>query len=442
MLLEQLKQTLFSICAIQQGLRLYPAEHPLVKRQLDKAVTALSALTAEQGKLRIHLVDGSLRLNDIPCLDQMTALHELAGLFARQQLQSVDFLPGVDNWQLLFFCQELPIPYGGGLPQKLERAKIKSIRANLVAQGQIEPRLAYRNAVATAREFCHTVRTGQIPSAEKAVSTVKELLHSIQADSSALLAMTMLKDYDNYTFTHSVNVSVLAIMVGTACGLPQEELYSLGLGGLLHDLGKMTIDHRIVAKPGRLSREELEEIQRHPGNGAKIVAEMGEINETVVEIVNNHHLHYDRSGYPADSRGRHITPLADMVAIADTYDALTTLRSYQRPRSPKQALERMSELSGSLLHPGFLEKFRSYLGPYPVGTLVRLADGQIGLVCEQGGKQGAMVTLKILFDSGGRKLAETSVLKLQDSAWIVAEVDPALLGVRLEDYLDDGSRVG
>jgi len=428
---------LLSVCAILQGLRLYPARHPQIQRQLENAVSILQALLSEKGKLTVGLLDGTLLLNDNPCLDQLPALLDLARLLERQQLQSIDFLPGVDNRQLLFFCQELPQLHGGEFSERLKNASVQAIRVSQADEAQEDPRITYHKAVDTVEEIFHDVRLGQIPTSEKAVNTVKNLLKSILDNPTALFSMTLLKDYDNYTFTHSVNVSVLAISVGTACNMAEQELYHLGLGGLLHDLGKMTIDHSIIAKPGKLSREELEEMKLHPVNGAKIVAEMVQMNPVVIDIVNSHHLHFDRSGYPADSRGRAISPLADMVGIADTYDAMTTLRCYQRPHSPKQALTRMRQLSGSLLHPEFLQKFIDYLGPYPVGTLVRLQDGRIGLVSDQNREQPEELTLKILFRADGTRINDPPLTQLPDNRTIIAEVDPLLKGIRLEDYLPD-----
>ncbi len=267
------------------------------------------------------------------------------------------------------------------------------------------------------------------------IKTIKGMVRTIIEEPFALLAMSMLKDYDNYTFSHSVNVSVIAMSVGKACGLSNQELYELGLGGLLHDLGKMTIDHDIVVKPGKLNTREYELMKHHPVNGAKIVADMEQIPTDVIDIVNNHHLGYDRSGYPAGNRGQSVSPLADMTCIADTYDAITTMRCYQRPRSPKQAIAKMAELSGSRLHPEYLARFLEYLGPYPVGTMVRLQDGRVGLISDQNRQGPGSLTLKILFDATGAKMAEPPLQQLSDDHAIVAEVDPTLKGVRLEDYL-------
>ncbi len=432
---DQFKQIPFCLTAIMQGLRLYPAEHPQIQKQLDNSITTLTSLIDSHNKLIIGLIDGTLMFNDIPCLDQLPALQELARLLERHQLQAVELLPGLDARQLLIFCQELPHITGGELPDRLENKAVTAIRVTQIDAGLSGPEAIYRTALDAVEEVCNDVRLGRIPSSRKVIKTVKGMVNSILAEPYALLALSMLKDYDNYTFCHSVNVAVIAMSVGKACGMSNQQLYELGLGGLLHDLGKMTIDHQIVAKPGKLSNEELEVMKQHPVNGAKIVSGMEQITERVVDIVNGHHLRFDRTGYPVDSRGAEVTPLADIACIADTYDAMTTIRCYQRQQSPRQAMEKMLELSGTHLHPEYLEKFLAYLGPYPVGTLVRLKENSIGLVCDQNRLQAGSLTLKIIFNSEGQKNPEPPVVQMSDSSSIVAEVDPALKNINLADYL-------
>lgn len=432
---SQLKQIPFCITSVLQGLRLYPAEHPQIHQQLETSVDTLTSLFKQQPQLTIGLIDDTLLVNDIPCLEQLPPLEELARLFDRQQLQTVEILPGIDCRQLLIFCQELPQILGGDFSARLEQLGVTAIRALPLEDELNGPQFVYKKALKTIEEVFNDVRLGRIPSSRKTIKTVKGMVQSILDEPYALLAMSMLKDYDNYTFCHSVNVAVIAMSVGKACGLTNQELYELGLGGLLHDLGKMTIDHQIVAKPGKLSATEIEEMKRHPGNGAKIVAEMEQIPASAIEIVNSHHLRYDRTGYPADCRGNQVSPLADMICIADTYDAMTSMRCYQRPRSPRQAIERMKKLSGTHLHPRYLEKFLNYLGPYPVGTLVRLKNSSIGLVCDQNRQGSASLTLKIIFAYDGQRHADPPIVQLPDDKKIVAEVDPALKGVRLEAYL-------
>jgi HD-GYP domain-containing protein (c-di-GMP phosphodiesterase class II) len=235
-----------------------------------------------------------------------------------------------------------------------------------------------------------------------------------------------------------VNVSVIALAVGRSCGLTEEQLRILGFGSLLHDLGKLKIDVGIITKPGRLTEEEFEEIKRHPRTGADIVAGMEGVTPEVIDIVLGHHLRYDQMGYPAEVSGKKLSPMTSMTSIADTYDAITTLRSYQRPMTPRKAIERLRELTGTVLHPQFTESFIASLGTYPVGSLVRLDSNEIGLVVWVDTHDPDSVRLKILFDENGERLAVPARLTLigKKAHRIVAEVDPFVKGVEVTDYFD------
>lgn len=435
MSLDQIRQLPFCITVIQQDLRLYPINHPQIQKQLEKSVSTLNSLLAEYDELVLGVIDGTLLINDIPCLDQQPALRDFTQQLERQQVRAVEIKTGVDARQLLIFCQELPQFLDGDFDERLEALGVSAIRALKREQQPEGSEAVYHAAIKTVEAIGHDVRMGKIPSSRQAVKTAKTMVKTILEEPFALLAMAMLKDYDNYTFNHSVNVAVIAMSVGKACGLANPDLYELGLGGLLHDLGKMTIDHKILAKPGKLNMAEFQVMQRHPVNGAKIVADMEQIPLNVIDIVNNHHLGYDRTGYPADARGRLVSPLADMTSIADTYDAMTSIRCYQRPLSPRQAIEEMKKLSGKHLHPDYLKKFLAYLGTYPVGTLVRLKNGAIALICDQNRQLPGSLSLKIIFDEEGNKNSDPPVIHLPDKSKIVAEVDPALKGISLVEYL-------
>ena len=254
----------------------------------------------------------------------------------------------------------------------------------------------------------------------------------------AMLALSMLKDYDNYTFTHSVNVSVLALAVGRACKLTEEQLKTLGLGGLLHDLGKLRVDVNIITKPGRLTDAEFEEIKEHPGFGAEIIKEMEGVTAEVMQIVHGHHLRYDRTGYPSDVAGETVSPLVEMTAIADAYDAMTTLRSYQRPFTPRKAIARLKDVAGSSLHPDFVTRFIESLGPYPVGSLVRLDSNEIGLVTKVEAQDTSLADIKIIYDPAGTMLDEPYMIQIRPDQprKIVAEVDPQTKGIDVTDFFD------
>jgi HD-GYP domain-containing protein (c-di-GMP phosphodiesterase class II) len=208
------------------------------------------------------------------------------------------------------------------------------------------------------------------------------------------------------------------------------------LGGLLHDLGKLRIDVNIITKPGRLTDAEFDSIKEHPGFGADIIREMEDVTNEVMQIVLGHHLRYDRSGYPAVEAEKIDSPLVEMTAIADAYDAMTTLRSYQRPFTPRKAITRLKEISGSFLHPDFVSRFIDSLGPYPVGSLVRLDNNEVGLVTKVDVQDTSLIDLKILFNPAGKLLEDPFLMHLRpnQTRHIVAEVDPHTKGIDVTDF--------
>ncbi|MCK7497840.1 MAG: HD domain-containing protein [Comamonadaceae bacterium] len=302
-------------------------------------------------------------------------------------------------------CSTAADSKGKAFADALLQRKVERIRAVIGDDDDEDigqPRKVYRKALKVVDQIFHDVRMGEIPSSEEAMKVVKSMAQLTITEPHALFALSMLKDYDNYTFTHSVNVSVISLAVGRACAVDEEQLKTLGLGGLLHDLGKLRVDVKIITKPGRLTDSEFDEIKQHPRFGADIIAKMEGVTQDVMDIVIGHHLRYDRTGYPADAAGRPVTPLVDMAAIADAYDAMTTLRSYQRPFTPRRAIARMREVAGTSLHPVLIEKFASALGPYPVGSLVRLDNNEIGLVVKVDTTDPSLADIKIIFDAGGQ----------------------------------------
>jgi putative nucleotidyltransferase with HDIG domain len=428
---HQIKQIPASLAAVIQGMRLYPGEHPQVRRQLEMVLNAMHPVLLKKGQLQIGFADGTLLVEDLPCLEQQPAILDLSQKIRACKLKGIRFYPGVDTSQLL----ELMTQLNKGNNEIAEAFDILGIDQIRVIPEEESPRAIYREALSVVESVYEDARLGRRPASSIAFSSVQKMVSSAINRPYALLAMTLLKDYDNYTFTHSVNVSVIALTVGRACNLPKEQLNLLGMGGMMHDLGKMTIEHAIITKPGQLSSAERLKMMEHPERGAEIVSKMDAIPAEVIDIISHHHLGFDRNGYPARSRDRKISPLVDMVAIADIFDAMTTLRCYQKPFSPKMALDQLRMMSGSHLHPEFVEKFTNFLGPYPVGTLVRLKNDLIALVVDQNHQGLNSLKLKPVIGPAGERLSNATTLDIPDSSQILAEVDPFLKGIQVEKYL-------
>jgi len=438
------KQIVQGLAGATKGLRLYPANHPANRHQMEMLVDRLFTLLRSQDTVRMGMLEDTLFLEDFLFVDDNPAANEITGLLKKFEIDGIEFLHGVTALELRHLLQVLHDGRARGdrFSEALSAHGVRHIRPVRILKDEEDelhsPRAVYKRALTVVDRIFQDVRMGTIPTSEEAMTTVKSMVHMTLTEPHALFAMSMLKDYDNYTFTHSVNVAVLALTVGRACGLKENQLRILGLGALLHDIGKLKVDWDIINKPGQLTDDEFEQIKQHPINGAEIVRQMEGMTPEIIDIVLGHHLRYNRDGYPDDARGRAASPMVDMAAIADTYDAMTTLRSYQRPMTPKGAISRLEELSGTVLHPEYLRRFIHFLGPYPVGTLVRLTNNEIGLVVWVSTERSDDLRLKILLDGNGLPLDRPRLEELYgaDTQRITAEVDPFSKGINVTDYLD------
>ena len=437
---EIARQLVQAFVSSLKGLKLYPLQHPALARQIQTFLSVLQSCHQVNALLRIGLHDGVLVVDDLLLSADLPAAADLSKLLQRLELTGLQFDPGVseDEFSRLLALLTTPAKGDPSVESLLATKDFPHIHPLIQEPDQESqsPRAVYGRALKVVDNIFHDVRLGKIPSSTEAVSVMGDMVKLMISDPDTLFALSMLKDYDNYTFTHSVNVSVISLAVGRACGLNEEQLRTLGLGALLHDLGKLKVDVEIITKPGRLTAAEFDEIKKHPGDGAALVVEMEGITPEVVDIVLGHHLRFDRSGYPDASQGKSMSSMIDMTAIADTYDALTTLRSYQRPQTPRHAAEKLRELSGTALHPDYVEKFIVSLGTYPVGTLVRLDSNEIGLVVKVEVQEREAIKLKILFDSNGTKLMTPPLVELvnAETTRIVGEVDPFTKGVDVTEY--------
>lgn len=440
---DEIRQVVQVLAAAVKGLRLYSLDHPATSKQVQTLQDGLFGLLQHKKKITLGLLEDTLFVEDHLFIQEFPAAEELAGLLARKQIRGIEFSSGLAAAELQVLLNELHAGQAEGeaFAAELRRKQVHHIKALTAEEDETEsgqPRKVYRRALKVVDQIFNDVRMGEIPSSAEALKVVKSMAQLTLTEPHALFALSMLKDYDNYTFTHSVNVSVIALAVGRACDLTEEQLRTLGLGGLLHDLGKLKVDVNIITKPGSLTESEFEEIKQHPAYGAEIIAEMEGVTPEVMDIVLCHHARFDRTGYPLVSDGKQLSPLVEMTAIADSYDAMTTLRSYQRPLTPRGAITRLKEVAGTSLNPDYLKRFIMSLGPYPVGSLVRLDSNEIGLVIKVDSKDPSLADIKIIFDATGKSIDGplTLAIRPEKPRRIVAEVDPAGKGLDVTDFLD------
>jgi HD-GYP domain-containing protein (c-di-GMP phosphodiesterase class II) len=276
---------------------------------------------------------------------------------------------------------------------------------------------------------------------------IQSIFNHISNDESFVYGLTNIKNHDEYTLNHSVNVAVLSVALGRRLGLSRRELAELGVSAFLHDLGKLDIPKEILEKPSGLDSQEWAVMERHSHLGAEriiqIKAERG-IPNRAVQVAFEHHLKADLSGYPKFHRKRQLNFYSKIVKITDYFDAMTTTRVY-RPRAytREEALDIMLHLSGEEFDTLILKAFANMIGSHPVGSLVALDTGEIGIVFGLN-DQAAFAQrprVKLIADAGGKKfdgpeveLTETVPDGAVFKRTIVKTLDPEKYGLKIADY--------
>ncbi|XYJ10777.1 HD-GYP domain-containing protein [Telluria sp. B2] len=239
-----------------------------------------------------------------------------------------------------------------------------------------------RQAVGLVRTVMQDARLGKAVELENVSPVVQNITESILRNSGALLGLLRIKTKDDYTFLHSVSVCTLLVAFCRSRGMDDETIYQAGIGGLLHDTGKALVPDHILNKAGRLTDEEFALIRKHPRDGYDILRQTPEIGQIPLDITLHHHERRDGSGYPDRQAENQISDLAQMAAIVDVYDAITSDRCYHKGMPAADALRKIYEWSKFHFNPSLTQEFMRCVGIYPVGTMVMLESGRLGVVVE------------------------------------------------------------
>lgn len=284
----------------------------------------------------------------------------------------------------------------------------EGMRTNNDETPRIAPRpQIYDAAVHAADNALSDVSRGAAPDLTKMSSVISSMVESILDNDSSLLGLTALKEHDEYTAYHCVNVSVLSVALGARLGMSKDTLFQIGRGAMLHDVGKVRIDKAIIGKEGSFNAHEWTTMRAHPEEGVRFLCDQAGIDAAILTIVYEHHLCHDLSGYPADFALDSQNFLAAIVQIADVYDGITSKRPYHPARSPHQALKLIIQKSGKLFHPLVAKTFAAMMGVYPLGSSVLLTDGRRAVVTSPTTEDALHPTLRLENADGPGHLDET-----------------------------------
>lgn len=255
------------------------------------------------------------------------------------------------------------------------------------------------------------VRMGKAVSAEAAMPIIEELTASVVRNQGALISLVRLKTKDDYTYMHSVAVCALMIALAKQLRLSEAETRQAGLAGLMHDIGKAAIPHDVLNKPGALTDDEFELVKKHPKRGYALLKQANITDTATLDVCLHHHEKIDGSGYPDRLKGDEISLFAKMGAVCDVYDAVTSNRPYKAGWEPGLSLQRMAQWKNHF-DPEVFKAFVKSVGIYPIGTVVKLKSGHLGVVIDQTEQSLLKPLVKVFFSIPHKKIIEPITIDL------------------------------
>jgi putative nucleotidyltransferase with HDIG domain len=388
--------------------QIYELDNNAVKRSVKELIVTLQKLFRLDERAFLRISSEYLTLND----ERITVDPQSFGTFQyimdemkKREVESIEFFPGVTEQaigtflKILFDLEDGEEPFDR-LEEKLKHAQIQHIiisqliemerylRSDTVDQQNIkrESNRIFFRTVALMKDLVKGIERQHTIQVKKAKRLTQQMVDIIQTDESIFLGLASIKNFDEYTFAHSVNVSILSMAMGDQLRLRKSDIARLGLAALFHDLGKVYIPVNIVNNPNRLEGHDWDLMKYHTVFGIKELSKVKSFNEMVdaMYVSLQHHVHYDMNGYPQKRDGWDLKLFSRIVTIADYYDAMTSPRVYRpNPLYPEKVLRFIIMKSGTIFDPLLAKVFIQTMGFYPVGTMVELSTGMQGIVIRQ-----------------------------------------------------------
>jgi putative nucleotidyltransferase with HDIG domain len=433
--------------AIRSG-QLYSKGHPIISRNLEALAATAELLLAHTPSIVLGVVGDEIIVNDLP----QARGENLGGLIRRLKQIAIERIVierGATPEEIATMVDAVTTlePRAGAEPPPFPA--LPHVRVGRVSAGEQGEsgstdmaafRRLYSNAVSLAESIWDSAQTEGTPDATAATTMIDGLAQAVSQNRPALLALTTLKDYDNYTFTHMVNVSILTMGQARAIGIDGPLLREFGLAGLMHDIGKVRTPLEILNKPEKLNDDEFVIMRRHVVDGAEILKVTADMPALAPIVAFEHHMRLDGSGYPAITRDR--LNLATMFcSISDVYDAMRSQRAYQKAFPTDRILEVLKRVDGRQFDQHLVRRFAQLIGIYPVGNLVRLDTGEIAVVVKVYAPDPHRPQVKVIIDRSGTRLEFPYQINLWELASddaaaregrptaILKPVDPAEVGI-------------
>jgi len=455
---------LLAFYAALRNLRLYPVENVQVQRALAEVDATAHHLLKVDPALEVRIAGEFIFVNSTRLrlgLDNYSTFSHILTMLRECDVGAIYVDEAVEphEWQvflsliLTFAAREEPNKLAelqlrmksGGVEHITVEPLLESDTADEEEAKEVAKR-TYEQSVAVTKEVVNSVRMGRTASVKKVKRAVQNIVDQVLQNEVSLVGLTTIRDYDEYTFTHSVNVCIFSVCLGRRLGLTKLQLYDLGLAALLHDVGKSRVPLEILNKTGALTDDEWRIMQAHPWLGVLTLFGLrgyGEIPYRGMIVAHEHHMKTDLTGYPRAIRSRQLSLYSKVVAVADGFDAATSRRVYQTtPIQPDQVLREMWENRRRGYDPVLVKAMINLLGIYPIGTCVILDTYEIAVVHAANSDPAQLhrPLVRIVCTAEGTKLDPGPIVDLGEMAdgthkkSIIKVINPAEYGINPSDY--------
>ncbi len=432
--------------------QLYASDHPLLSRNVDGLLEALKTLHQQHQAVTIGIVDNEFVVADTPLPKASSGMKDLIDRLLANKIERLSFERGVTSDEIVGLMLSVSkLSTKGSVAEhtwsfphvRMGRITSEESGRDGIASDMAAIRQLYASAVTAAEAAWESAAAEGKPDVPAALHAVEGLADAVTQNRTALVALTAMRSYDNYTFTHMVNVSILTMGQARALGIEGRLLREFGLSALMHDIGKVRTPKDILTKPDRLTEDEFVIMRRHPVEGAEILRRTPEMPILAPVVAFEHHLRLDGTGYPEGAK-RSALNLGTMIcSIADVYDAMRSQRAYQQAFPTDRVLAVLKRDDGAHFDAQLVRRFVQLLGIYPPGTLVKLSSDSVGVVTRVHAPDPYRPRVKVIFAPNGTRYDTPFERNLWErnpdgsaSDSVIGPVEPAQYGIDPLNFLD------